>query len=101
MRTCSQFLNIVKQAIPKYLKQYLEPVRITHSSIYYICVCYHQNLTLHKDKVNKFPLFDDDKPNDHNDHSQENKNQLVPSKLVTQEQQKQGKSLRRSTQPKY
>jgi len=32
---------------------------------YYICVCYHQNFTLHKDGFNKFPLFDDDKSNDH------------------------------------
>ena len=62
------FLNIVKQAIAEYLKQYLEPVR-THSSIYYICVCYYQNLILHKDRVNNFPFFDDDKPNDHIDHS--------------------------------
>jgi len=36
--------------------------------VYYICVCYHQNLTLHKDRVNNF-LLDDDKPNDHIDYS--------------------------------
>jgi len=40
---------------------------------YYICVCYHQNLTLHKDGVNNFPLFDDDKPNGHIDIRGENK----------------------------
>ena len=37
--------------------QYLEPVQSTHSNIYYICVCYHQNLTLHKDRVNKEDLI--------------------------------------------
>jgi len=41
---------------------------LTHKHVdYYICVCYHKNLTLHKDEVNKFSLFDDDKPNDHID----------------------------------
>ena len=43
---------MVSQVISMFSKQYLEPVRSTHSSIYYICVCYHQNLTLHKDRVN-------------------------------------------------
>jgi len=46
------FLNIVNQAISKYFK-HLEPIQTTHSSIYYICVYYHENLTLHKDRVNK------------------------------------------------
>ena len=40
---------------------------------YYICVCYHQNLTLHKDGVNNFLYFDDEKPNDHIDIKGENK----------------------------
>ena len=43
---------------------------------YYICVCSHQNLTLHKDGFNKFPIFDDDKPNDHIDIK--GKHKLVP-----------------------
>ena len=33
---------------------------------YNICVCYHQNVT--KDRVNNFPLFDDNKSNDHIGH---------------------------------
>ena len=42
--------------------------KLTHKHVdYYICVCYHQNLTLHKDEVDKFPLFDDDQPNDYID----------------------------------
>ena len=44
---------------------------------YYICVCYHQNLTLHDDGVNNFPLFDDDKPND--DIDIKDKSKLMPS----------------------
>jgi len=28
---------------------------------------------IHKDRVNNFPLFDDDKPNDYIDHSQQKK----------------------------
>ena len=43
---------MVNQAISMFSKQYLEHVRSTHSSIYYICVCYHQNLIFHKDRVN-------------------------------------------------
>jgi len=46
---------MVNQAISKFFKQYLKPIRSTHSSVYSICVCYHQNLTLHKDGVNNFP----------------------------------------------
>ena len=42
-----------------------------------IWVCYHQNLSLHE--LNKFPLFDDDKPNDHIDIKDINK--LVPNKV--------------------
>jgi len=44
---------------------------------YYICIYYQQNLTLHKDGVNNFPLFDDDKPNDHIDTK--GKKKLVPN----------------------
>jgi len=41
---------------------------LTHKYVeYFICVCYHQNLTLHKNGFNKFPLFNDDKPNDYTD----------------------------------
>ena len=54
---------------------------LTHKHVdCYICVCYHQNLTLHKDEVNNFPLFDDDKPNDHID--MKSKNKLVPNSQV-------------------
>jgi len=42
-----------------------------------IWVCYHQNLSLHK--LNKFPLFDDNKPNDHIDIKAINK--LVPKQV--------------------
>ena len=39
-------------------------VRSTHSSnLLHLCL-HHQN---HKDRINNFPLFDDDKPNDHID----------------------------------
>ena len=62
---------------------------------YFIYVCYHQNLTLHKDGVNSSPLFDDEKPNDHidikgkspNDHigiRRENK-LLVPDSQAVEE----------------
>jgi len=44
---------------------------------YVIWVCYHQNLLLHE--LNKFPLFDDDKPNDHIDIKGINK--LVPKQV--------------------
>jgi len=79
----------------KYSKHYPEPIWISSTKIfqtlsrtcldstlidkqvdYYICVCYHQSLTLHKDGVNKFSLFDDDKPNEHID--MKDKNKLVP-----------------------
>jgi len=50
---------------------------------YYICVCYHQNLTLDKDEVNNFPLFDDDKPNDYID--MKGKKKLVPNIKAIQE----------------
>ena len=42
-----------------------------------IWVCYHQNLSLHE--LKKFPLFDDDKPNDHIDIKAVNK--LVPKQV--------------------
>ena len=45
----------------------LDSTLINKQVDYYICVCYPQNLTLHKDEFNKFSLFDDDKPNDHID----------------------------------
>ena len=32
----------------------------------------------YKDGFNKFPVFDDDKPNDHIDQSKENNHLLVP-----------------------
>jgi len=46
---------------------------------YYLCVCYHKNLTLYKNRFNKFPLFDDDKPKNHTD--MKGKHKLVPNQL--------------------
>ena len=79
------FLSKISQAISMYQKQHVEPVWATHSSIYYIYVCYHQNLTFHKDGINKFPLFDDDKANDH---------------IIKAVEPKKRKSLERPTQAK-
>jgi len=61
---------------------------------YYICVCYHQNLIIHKNGFNKFPLFDDDKPNDHIDIK--DKHKLVPN----QSSQRREKILKKATQAK-
>jgi len=58
----------------------LDSTLITKQVGYYICVCYYQNLTLHKDEFNKFPLFDDDKPNDHIDVKGKNKLVLKQSR---------------------
>ena len=48
-------------------KTCLDSTLINKQVDYYICICYHQNLTLHKNGFNKLPLFDDDKSNAHID----------------------------------
>jgi len=68
----------------------VESVWATHSSIYYICICYHQNHTFYKDGINKFPLFDNDKPNDHFDIKRKNECQCQTSQ--TKEEKKFGQS---------
>jgi len=37
---------------------------------------------IHKDRVSNFPLFDDDKPNDHIDYSKRIKNWLSANQLT-------------------
>ena len=61
----------------------MEEKQLAIDSSIYICVCYHQNHTLHKDRVNNFPVFDDDKPNDHID--MKDKIKLVPTSQTTVE----------------
>jgi len=58
-------------------RTYLDSTLINKQVDYYICVYYHQNVTLHKNGFNKFSLFDDDKPNDHND--MKGKHKSVPN----------------------
>jgi len=86
------FSNTVNQTMQKYSKHYPQPVWTSSTEMfqtlsrtcldstlinkqmdYYICVCYHQNIKLHKDGFNKFPLFDDNKVNDHIDIKGKNK----------------------------
>ena len=65
---CSQILFTEQwKSIPNDIQDMLGNTLTNMHVDCYICVCYHQNLTLHKDGFNKFPLIDDDKPNDHID----------------------------------
>jgi len=55
--------------------------------------------TLYKDRVNNFPLFDDDKPNDHIDFFNKNKDGCQP-KYVHKNTQNTEKLLRNTTETK-
>jgi len=65
---CSQILFTEQwKSIPNDIQDMLGNTLTNMHVDCYICVCYHQNLTLHKDGVKKFSFFGDDKPNDHID----------------------------------
>jgi len=65
------FFNKINQPFEVYFKQHLQACsNNTLKHILHLCLLSSKPY-IHKDRVNNFPLFDNDKPNNHIDHPRE------------------------------